>query len=444
MSDRVRATLSLLRRPAALLCLALPVAGCASLSEGVTKAVLDYTRSAPEAQACELRGPAFDGLAALLRPEGGEQKALLKILMVHGIGDNRPGYSARLQDNLIGSLGLTRTSAHRKTIRLTSPEFDQASLGKVQVSRYLNPGGRRELLFYELTWSEVTRAEKALLDYDMSGHYKYRRAEANHAMKQFVNAHAADPILYRGTAKEKILESARQATCWMLHRGWDDLAANTTGHCNDRDPAALLRGTWPPGAQDFVFVTHSLGSRIVVDMLQHDAERSAHELRVLPPGPQREHARRAARALQQRTFRVYMLANQLPLLQLGRQPLSSAGRIEQYCRVQGAHYHERMIDELFILAFSDPNDLLSYALPPGFADQYLDSRLCPRVVNATVNVAPAIRVFGMGALADPIAAHTGYDDDPRVIGLMVHGIGNPNVAEAVASGCTWLETVPDE
>ncbi len=432
-------------RLAALICLALLLPGCASFSEGMTKAVLDYTRSTPQAQACELRGPAFDGLAALLRPEGEGRKKLLKLLMVHGIGDIRPGYSARLQDNLVRALELTRTSAHRKTIRLASPGFDEAGLGQVQVSRYLDHSGRRELLFYELTWSEVTRSEKALLDYDMSGHYRYRRAEANHAMKEFVNAHAADPILYRGTAKERILESASQASCWMLHRGWDDLPAEAGGFCDDSDAAVSFDGSpAAPSSQDFVFVTHSLGSRIVVDMLQRDADRRARKLRERRLGPERSAVKRTARILRQRTFRVYMLANQLPLLQLGRQPLSHAGQVEQYCRPQGAHYNERMIDELFILAFSDPNDLLSYALPPGFADQYVDSRLCPRVVNATVNVAPALRVFGMGALADPIAAHTEYDNDPRVIGLMVHGIGNPNVAEAVASGCTWLETVPDE
>jgi hypothetical protein len=40
-----------------------------------------------------------------------------------------------------------------------------------------------------------------------------------------------------------------------------------------------------------------------------------------------------------------------------------------------------------IIAFSDPNDLMSYPVPDQFADRYIESRLCRSVTNVTINVA---------------------------------------------------------
>jgi hypothetical protein len=37
---------------------------------------------------------------------------------------------------------------------------------------------RQRLTFYELTWSEITREEKALLAFDNSGEYDFRQARS--------------------------------------------------------------------------------------------------------------------------------------------------------------------------------------------------------------------------------------------------------------------------
>ncbi len=78
---------------------------------------------------------------------------------------------------------------------------------------------------------------------------------------------------------------------------------------------------------------------------------------------------------------------------------------------------------LSIVAFSDPNDVLSYAIPVGYENEYMDSRLCPEVVNVSVNVVDAINLFGIGEFVNPMAAHDAYENDERVIGLMVGGQG---------------------
>ena len=49
-------------------------------------------------------------------------------------------------------------------------------------------------------------------------------------------------------------------------------------------------------------------------------------------------------------------------------------------------------------------------------------------------------MFGLGEFADPSEAHSGNDNDERVIALIAHGIGQPDTAEIVRQRCTWLET----
>ena len=136
-----------------------------------------------------------------------------------------------------------------------------------------------------------------------------------------------------------------------------------------------------------------------------------------------------------------MFANQLPLLELGREPAEVRGEIAAYCKPGGTKYDQRSFGRLPIYAFSDPNDVLSYAIPPKFADEYLDSRMCPKVTNIIINVAKPISLFGLGEVANPAEAHSGYDHDERVIAIVAHGIGHEGSAEVVKERCTWMETI---
>ena len=60
-----------------------------------------------------------------------------------------------------------------------------------------------------------------------------------------------------------------------------------------------------------------------------------------------------------------MISNQLPLLQLGRELPEVTGQEADYCKPEGRYYNQRTVSETSIIAFSDPNDLLSYGIPPG-------------------------------------------------------------------------------
>jgi hypothetical protein len=151
-----------------------------------------------------------------------------------------------------------------------------------------------------------------------------------------------------------------------------------------------------------------------------------------------------AEALKQKEFTVFMLSNQLPLLQLGRPKPEVTGQIEGICSSTGPRSAERLFGELRIIAFSDPNDLFSYPLPPWFLDEHLDSRICPTLTNVVLNVAPVNDLFGLGEVANPMSAHIGYDNDSRVIGLITRGIGGSDTDPEVQECCTWIEAVPEK
>ncbi|WP_306306168.1 hypothetical protein [Methylomonas koyamae] len=94
-----------------------------------------------------------------------------------------------------------------------------------------------------------------------------------------------------------------------------------------------------------------------------------------------------------------------------------------------------------MIAFSDPNDLLSYAIPHDFVNKYLDSRLCINVTNININVARVYDAFGLGKLANPMDAHIGYDTDERVVAMIAKGIANDQTAPVVNERCHWIQTI---
>jgi len=127
------------------------------------------------------------------------------------------------------------------------------------------------------------------------------------------------------------------------------------------------------------------------------------------------------------------------MLQLGRKLPDVTGERAAYCRADGAHYDLRRVSKASIIAFSDPNDLLSYALPDGFIEQYIDSRLCAESTNVNINVAAVIDAFGID-MANPLEAHIAYETDDRVLAMLTNGMGNENTSPIVNERCRILIT----
>ncbi len=415
----------------ALLTALVLLSGCASFAKGVTEAILEQDKE--DTRACHIDGPASQGLEAFLRAQEQERRAgagsrRLKVLMVHGIGEHQPGYSGRLTENLMRALGLNVREEGFKEIDLREPEVSGDRVGQLRISRFTNKARTRDLIFYELTWSAITEDEKSIIAFDDSTEYTFRRAALNAMFKGFINSHIPDSLIFLGKPRIRILSSVRQAFCWMTQGDWDAYLDAADEPCNlaaGQRAQQLLE-------DDYVFVTHSLGSRVVIDTLQYFGNLAATGS---TPG-----VVAVGQALPQANLRIYMFANQLPLLEMGQERAPVRGQIQSYCRPQGRHYRDRILSDLPIYAFSDPNDILSYPVPPKFAADYLDSRLCPNITNITLNLAPTVSLLGLGELANPAEAHGGYDHDERVIALVARGIGSADTAEVIKQRCTWLET----
>jgi hypothetical protein len=414
--------------------------GCASMTKGAVLAFLEKSET-PDTRKCEVSGKPFEGIGPLLANEHGKTK----ILMVHGVTDHIPGYTTQFQAKLAKQLDLNARSAKSKNIALGSVLFPGKPLGNLRVSRLASAETGKEVLFYELTWSEITREEKKeLLAYDTSGEYSYRRAALNEVIKKFSNDAIADPLIYSGDSREPIQAAFSQSFCWMLE-DWNALPERGKGHCSvptETGADHLMR-------DDYVFISHSLGSRIVSDGLQRIAgilprqEQFFQERGLAVKGltiEKLEAGPKIIEALRTKHIPIFMLSNQLPMLQLGRALPEVSGQEADYCKPEGSHYNQRMVSQASIVAFSDPNDLLSYGIPPGYQEKYIDSRLCPDITNISINVSPVIEVAGLSGVR-PGPAHMGYDQDDRVIGLIAHGIGNPNTSPLVKERCELIRTI---
>lgn len=414
----------------------LGLAGCESFGRGVTQAMLEGTgEPGKDTRACEVEGRPFTGIEPFLEAqdalppfeEGDTDRPEVKVLYVHGIGTHMPGHGTALRQNLATSLGLDIRAPRPKRIVIAHPDFPGQDLGEINVTRLTDDARRRDLLFYELTWSPITQPDKDLLAFDKEQDYVLRRAAVNQVMRTFVNDIAPDPLAYAGEKREPILNSVNQSICWMVSRSWSelpDLTENTW--CGPGFPGFGER----VAMDDFVFITHSLGSRATLDALQRLIQISA------TAGPGME---RVADEFAQRDIQVFMLSNQLPLLEAGREGQQVVGQTAAYCGPK-ATKAGRFFNKTQIIAFSDPNDLMSYPVPDQFADKYIESRLCPSITNVTINVASVNSLLGLGDVANPLSAHSGYGPDERVGALIARGAGNPNVAPIVAERCTWRET----
>ena len=411
----------------------LTLAGCSGFAKGVTEALLENSEK-EDTRLCHIEGPPSSGLAQLLAAQDDAERNTppvreLKVLMVHGIGRHQPGYSGRLTEGLMPALGLTLKSDTRKEIELWEPAVSDEPLGRLSVDLYLDPERFRRLVFYELTWSEVIEAERQAIAFDNSKEHAFRRTELNSYMKQFFNDHVPDAFIYMSDARSKIFASVQQGVCWMTSGDWDDLPDRASERCDSQNPGRAVYAR----QDDFAFVTHSLGSRIAIDVLQDETGL------VLRPEGQASQA--LAEVFRQRELPIYMLSNQLPLLGLGLPPPSVQEQTARYCGQDAPLADERALKALDIYAFSDPNDLLSYPIPPDLARRYVDSRLCPRLTNISINVARPVNLFGLSQVANPVSAHGAYDGDERVIDIMAHGIGGGAAWAELEERCSWIETV---
>lgn len=400
------------------------LSGCASFGRGIAEAVLNDQKE--DTRQCEIQGTPLPGINDMFN-----QNKIVKVMMVHGVGTHTPGYATRIRENLAQSMGLNVFSRRDKNIVLIDPDDKKTQIGNLRVTRMQNEDKSKDLIFYELTWSVNTSAQKRILDYDTSGLYEHKRAAFNHTMKKFLDDVIPDPEIYVTDTKNHILNATKQSTCWMLSRSWEQLEPNKKQVCT----VSSYNQIKDLSQDNIIFITHSLGSKILMDSLT-DIVTSVAELDAKENIKQRPDVKLILEELQNKEMTVFMLANQLPLLQIAGPQPSVTGQIPSYCSKKGKNYKNRVFKRINIVAFSDPNDLLSYGLPQEFVDNHIDSRMCPEVTNVNINIAEEISVFGAGVV-NPVTAHTEYDNDDRVIEMIANGTQNLKENPVLSQRCRF-------
>lgn len=395
------------------------LAGCSSLGRGLMEGYFDAQNKKKDEVSCMILSAGFSGL------QQAKQK-ITNVLLVHGIGTHVPGHSMAFMLDISQKMGLDTLNRDYKEIQMIN-STDQP-VGVLRVYRFLNEKTQRSVVFYEQTWSEITDPIKQSLSYDTTKEYAKDRSAVNAKMKFYMNSTLPDTAIYFGPEGERMKASSLQAICWMTNYTFDQLPSRARQYCTPSPKQAInsLKD------ENFAFITNSLGSRIAIDALQQMAE----EMRAYPK--KTAESKKAVELLQNKEITVFMLANQLPVLQLGRPAPKHKGKKQDYCFENGLLYDQRIFRRLNVVAISDPNDLLSYGLEPDASDKYLDNALCPEISNVSVTTTPALDV-GFGEVANPLFAHTGYQKNPYVLDLIVQGLEDNYLSPSIEDKCRWIK-----
>jgi hypothetical protein len=321
----------------------------------------------------------FPGLIDLAAQAEGHEA---DVLLVHGICTHDAGWADIVVPQLTRALDAA----------LPAPSRSNAGAAiEIVQSTVTTPAGR--LRFDALIWSPLTTDLKRQLCYDQSDKsllcsgappYPHLRARLNARFKDgLIDDCLPDALIYQGVARDAIQQRMREAILKVLEGA--------------RAEAPL------------VVIAHSLGSKILFDTLLRMSEEPA--------------ASPASALAQQGIERMRLLvmaANQIPLLSLADQPLPAASTaaepppdsLQLLLRKRQADPRRRPTRPLTLVAFTDPNDLLSYTL-----DERKYAQDGVTVYNIVVSNAPT----WLGLLERPDSAHLDYLSNPDVGRLIACG-----------------------
>ena len=245
---------------------------------------------------------------------------------------------------------------------------------------------------YELTWSATTDALKTK-QFASDATYASDRVLVNRQLKSLLIDDAlADPVLYIGRYRNHMQFPIMRAIEAILHdyQSQDELAIITQSlgsyMCYDT-LLKMSRGESIMGEKDY-------SAAVVQDLIGH-------------------------------TNYVYMLANQLPLLELSEvsnplplrhvpaTALKALAEIRRQNKPKARRQQPPAPFSLHLVAFSDPNDLLSYPL-----DRTSISGNMIEYSNVVVSVE---RSAILGVFAWPMTAHTGHDKSKVVMDFLAFG-----------------------
>jgi hypothetical protein len=323
----------------------------------------------------------FPGIAGIAAANGARP---VDLILVHGMCTPAPGWAERSIARIAGAV------ADQVPAASVAPATGDGGIQLVERTQQVGGGTVR---FHALLWSGLTAPLKRQLDDDHSAEptdcaadqvCKPVRALLNATVKdKLLNDCLADAVIYEGASHGAI----RDAMVETISR---------------------IVAASPDADATLVVVAESLGSKMLFDALSSMLESNQPRTQAL--------GQLAARRL----GLIYMAGNQLPILGLAEQSIVARAmpvqdalqRFLELRRRQPGQQRAERLQRLAVVAFTDPNDLLSYRLLPA---RYA----APDVAVADVLVSND-RTW-LGLFENPVTAHLDYLANPGVTALVACG-----------------------
>lgn len=355
-----------------------------------------------------VRGSAsFEGLLGLSNQQ--DTRRPVDIVMAHGMCTHTSEWAVDSINGMMDLLSSPQARLPKETPTLSIPGTE------IKMIRADIAGGTDAFRVSAIIWSPLTAKLKAQLLYDRTGDpstdcasdqaCRPERVKLNAIIKdRLVSDCFADALIYQGASR---FEIRRQMAIALAHAtaSSTDTALRSTDDSRKATDLANIASASAEGP--LAVITDSLGSKVLFDALDELVDKAA--------GP----ARSAGIRTRERIGLVFMRANQLPLLALAEPAEGTSDPIKSLSKevspVRGAARFQRTV-----VAFSDPNDLLSYPLL-GSAYQ---GPAWSNVKFADVLVSNARSWLGI--IENPLSAHTAYAQNPDVARLILHGSDRGN------------------
>nr|VFK14065.1 MAG: hypothetical protein BECKLPF1236B_GA0070989_105520 [Candidatus Kentron sp. LPFa] len=264
--------------------------------------------------------------------------------------------------------------------------------GYIRTQNYAEKGDANgaALRLYELTWDPATRWAKNFYVQAADDISNRSRAFLNRELKQrIINESISDAVLYLGQYRPMMQYPLLMSLCKIMSDAVG--VADRDNQVFSCDLGKIADEFRSPGSleaffkkNEIVVMTHSLGTRMLFDtlgLMGHDDflarlqdALAENEITIKIPESSLDQAvaRQVRDVLSISINKVFTLANQVPLLELGRVTTPTSFAVDSDLGAGFNEFLKRRIDNdelpghavppLQLVAFTDPNDLLSYNL----------------------------------------------------------------------------------
>jgi hypothetical protein len=404
----------------------------------------------------ELDQASFQGMSALASAATEERP--LEVLIIHGIGTPAPYQFEGFIQSIAQRLRLAQVPSGPsepessgcystdpalpalihpapRPISITGvPDEDRAELYTYRFGP--SADGPVTLKVNYLLWAPLTEGIKCKLARDDI------RAPSKQAFaafaRDFIDNKLGDVVLYGGTFRDNVMRPSVQAAFCLV-----------TGGTPSPDGKTCASG---PYSNPTVIITHSLGGYMLMDAIDYELRKERCD---------KGAGSTAASKILANTDYIYMMANQIALLDLSRlhtyprRPAGALPQLQSEDTLPGSEIATQFAKcwtatppkprprfdtngveappaEKQIVAFSDPNDILSWRLRQKDLGVPRSDRRSVKLTNVYMSNGE----FSIpGLISDPVKAHTGYFDNPTVMNLLLCGATNsavdpcpPNIA----------------